>query len=94
MTGDIHDIVNRVVSEAQQDRRRKMIEDFIDSIVNADSYREVMVNALLYNRACGIPDAAVRDEIKAWVSGNSSEIAYKWREMLRILLKQELLGEQ
>lgn len=91
MTGDIHDIVNRVVSEAQQDRRQKMIESCISSCRQSiQVYTSIALSAEIEN----IPDQQVKQEMRYWSCINSHEVAYKLKEALGIILRQELLGEQ
>lgn len=89
MSDDIHDIVNQVMQESQQDRRRKMIEDYISAC-----QKSIQLNArgVFAIETHGISDAQTQQEIKAWASINASEVAYKLKEALGIILRQELLG--
>lgn len=91
MNDDIHELVNQVMQESQQDRRRKMIEDYISGC-----QKSIQLNArgVLPIEATGISDVQVRQEVQSWTSINASEVAYKLKEALGIILRQELLGEK
>lgn len=89
MSDDIHNIVNQVMQESHNDRRRKMIEDYISGC-----QKSIQLNArcVFSTEVHGISDTQVQQEVKAWASVNASEVAYKLKEALGIILRQELLG--
>ena len=89
MTDDIHKIVNHVVQDAQQDRRRKMIEDYISG---CQKQIQTHARAVLPIEVFNIADTQVQQEVQIWASINASEVAYKLKEALGIILRQELLG--
>lgn len=89
MADNIHDIVNQVIQESQQYRRRKMIEDYINAC-----QKSIQLNArgVFKTEINGIADMQVAQEMQEWASLNASEVAYKLKEALGIILRQELLG--
>ena len=89
MTDDIHDIVNQVVQETQQDRRRKRIEDYISG---CQKQIQTDARAALPIEVYNISDIQVQQEVQIWTAVNASEVAYKLKEALGIILRQELLG--
>ena len=88
MTEDIHDIVNRVMKDLDSDKRHIMIEDYINRV--ATSIQDDCVSVLLAIS----PDDHVLSEVRQWSKGNMRIFAYKVGQAVRIMLRQELLGEQ
>jgi hypothetical protein len=87
MKENINDIVNHVAQELEKDRRRVMIENYINRAVS-----RIQLSATV-DMAMFEPDAQVAGEIKAWREANGMIAAYKVSEAARIILRQELLGE-
>jgi hypothetical protein len=85
---NIHDIVDHVAQEIENDRRRIMIENYI----NRTSARVQASTEVDLHMAT--PDAQVAREIKDWMEDNKTTFAYKVAEAARIILRQELLGEK
>jgi hypothetical protein len=84
---DIHDIVNHVAQELESDRRRMMIENYINrTIARVQVSTEVDLHM-------ASPDAQVAHEVEGWKNTNKTIFAYKVAEAARIILRQELLGE-
>lgn len=90
MNNDIHDLVNQVTQESQQDRRRKMIEDYISG---CQKDIQIHARAVLPVEVYNISDKQVQQEVQIWASINAAEAAYKLKEALGIILRQELLGD-
>lgn len=84
---DINEIVNRVAQELDSDRRRIMIENYINRVV-ARIQSATPVELVIFD-----PDPQVAGEIKAWTDNNKTIFGYKVAEAARIILRQELLGE-
>lgn len=87
MTDDIYELVNQVVQESEQDRRQKMIENYISRYA-AKVQLSTEVDFTLVT-----PDPQIAEEIGSWQKANKLNFAYKIAEAARILLRRELLGE-
>lgn len=79
---NIHDIIDQVTQEIEQDRRRIMIENYINRVA-----------ASLQTSVEGAVNVYSISEIKEWERANKSIFAYKVSEAAKIILRQELLGE-
>jgi uncharacterized membrane protein len=88
---DIHDIVNRVTQELDSDKRRMMIENYINRVASRlQLTSETEIASLVHNT----PDEQVEIELLQWKKPNGGVVAYKISEAVRIILRQELLGEK
>jgi hypothetical protein len=90
MKEDINDIVAQVAQELEKDRRRAIIENYINRVASrVQLSSEADISSLIHN----IPDEQVEIELLQWKKPNAAITAYKISEAARIILRQELLGE-
>jgi transcription initiation factor TFIIIB Brf1 subunit/transcription initiation factor TFIIB len=87
MKENINDIVDHVAQELEKDRRRIMIENYINRVVSRVQLSTEVDMAMIE------ADSQVESEIKAWKKANKTIVAYKVSEAARYILRQELLGE-
>lgn len=68
-----------------------MIEDYISG---CQKHLQTHMRAVMPIEVHNIADVQAQQEMHTWASINASEVAYKIKEALGIILRQELLGEQ
>ena len=87
---DIQDLINSVVSESEDERQKKMIENYI---ARAASYVSSSVGNgldMIFEEI----DAETAQYIRNWKKTRGGEMAYQIRRVLERLLRQELLHEK
>jgi hypothetical protein len=87
---DLNKIAASIVSQGQEERRRKMIEAYINAV--AESIRDYGKNSIAV-KFFDIADPAIRHEVETWNTANGPEAAWQVSEAVRIILRRELLHE-
>lgn len=86
---DMKDLVNQVLQE-QEDIEQKKLQSFVEKVVQESI---VAVKGLLVVDA-NLADPQIRHYLEKWTQNHAYDIGWKVGGCVRILLTQELLGDQ